>query len=81
MGKLLLIAVVAGGLFVGIHQTPKDRSAFVSSAEAAVPVPDVPALLGIDGLAIALRQKRNNLPVDQAARVRRAATRLMLSIP
>lgn len=60
MIKLLLMGVVvAGGLFLGIHETPNDGIAFVNNAEAAVPAPGVLALLGAGGLAMAFRHKRS----------------------
>lgn len=59
MFKVLLIGlIIAGGLFIGFHESPNGGVAFVNSAEATVPAPGVLALLGIGGLAIAFRVKR-----------------------
>ena len=59
MLKVILVGlVIAGGLFLGLHESPNGGVAFVNSAEAAVPAPGVLALLGIGGLAIAFRLKR-----------------------
>lgn len=59
MLKIILVGlVIAGGLFLGLHESPNGGVAFVNSAEAAVPAPGVLALLGIGGLAIAFRLKR-----------------------
>jgi hypothetical protein len=58
MIKLVLMGViVAGGLFLGIYETPNNGIAFVNSAQAQVPVPGVLALLGIGGLAMAMRKR------------------------
>ena len=54
----LMLAVVGAGFMLGVHESPNSSVAFMNSAQAAVPVPGVFALLGIGGLAMAFGLNR-----------------------